>query len=179
MASITLAEPAHHRPLPGAAGRTPDARWVFSRPAAFIAFGAGSGLVRRGPGTAGTLAAFPLHWLLVYLLSPGVHLAAIGLLFGVGVWACAAASRDLGSDDHGGIVIDEVVAFLLVLWAVPATWWAWVSGFLLFRLFDIAKPPPIGWCDRTLKGGFGVMFDDLLAALATLLVFAIPVIVAT
>ncbi|MBC7780779.1 MAG: phosphatidylglycerophosphatase A, partial [Proteobacteria bacterium] len=111
-------------------------------------------------------------------LPPLVHLLGIALLFALGVWACGAANRALGVNDHGGIVIDEVVAFLLVLWAVPAVWWAWMAAFVLFRLFDIVKPFPIGWCDRHLKGGFGVMFDDLLAALATLLVFAIPAIVA-
>jgi len=92
------------------------------------------------------------------------------------VWACGAAGRALGVADHGGIVIDEVVAFLFVLWAVPALWWAWLLGFGLFRLFDIWKPQPIRWFDRNLKGGLGVMFDDFLAAAATLLVFAIPAI---
>jgi phosphatidylglycerophosphatase A len=161
----------------GRTARRADALWVFTTPAAFIAFGAGSGLAPRGPGTAGTLAAFPLHLLLVWLLPPVAHLAAIGLLFLVGIWACAAAARDLGSEDPGGIVIDEVVAFLLVLWWVPATAPAWIAAFALFRLFDIWKPQPIRWFDRNLKGGFGVMFDDLLAAAATLIVFAIPAIV--
>jgi phosphatidylglycerophosphatase A len=149
---------------------------VFSDPAAFIAFGAGSGLAPRAPGTFGTLAAFPLHLALVWALPPLLHLAAIGALFALGVWACGVAGRALGADDHGGIVIDEVVAFLLVLWVVPALWWAWLAAFALFRAFDIVKPPPIGWFDRNVKGGFGVMLDDLLAALATLLVFAIPAI---
>ena len=144
--------------------RVPDARWVFSSPAAFIAFGGGSGLAPRAPGTAGTLAAFPLHLLFGWLLAPTLHLAAIGVLFALGIWACAAAGRALGADDHGGIVIDEVAAFLLVLWWVPASLPAWVAAFALFRLFDIWKPQPIRWFDRNLKGGFGVMFDDLLAA---------------
>jgi len=155
----------------------PDARWVFSSPSAFVAFGAGSGLAPRGPGTAGTLAAFPLHLLLVWALPAPVHLGVIAALFLLGIWACATAGRALGADDHGGIVIDEVVAFLLVLWWVPATAMAWIAAFALFRLFDIWKPHPIRWFDRNLKGGFGVMFDDLLAAAATLIVFAIPVIV--
>jgi phosphatidylglycerophosphatase A len=150
---------------------------VFSSPAAFVAFGAGSGLAPRGPGTAGTLAAFPLHLLLAWTLPDAAHLGVIAALFLLGIWACAAAGRALGSDDHGGIVIDEVVAFLLVLWWVPATATAWIAAFALFRLFDIWKPQPIRWFDRNLKGGFGVMFDDLLAAAATLIVFAIPVIV--
>ncbi|MFN9155548.1 MAG: phosphatidylglycerophosphatase A [bacterium] len=164
-------------PAGTSAARVPDARWVFSSPAAFIAFGGGSGLAPRAPGTAGTLVAFPLHLLLGWLLAPTLHLAAIGALFVLGVWACAAAGRALGADDHGGIVIDEVAAFLLVLWWVPPSLPAWVAAFALFRLFDIWKPQPIRWFDRNLKGGFGVMFDDLLAAAATLIVFAIPAIV--
>ena len=167
-----MAEPASA----SSAARRADARWVFSDPAAFIAFGAGSGLAPRAPGTVGTLVAFPLHWLLVYMLPPMAHLLAIAGLFALGVWACGAAGRALGVADHGGIVIDEVVAFLFVLWAVPALWWAWLLGFGLFRLFDIWKPQPIRWFDRNLKGGLGVMFDDFLAAAATLLVFAIPAI---
>lgn len=166
------------RPGGVAPARVPDARWVFSSPAAFIAFGGGCGLAPRGPGTAGTLAAFPLHLLLAWLLVPALHLTAIAALFMLGVWACAATSRALGTDDHGGIVIDEVAAFMLVLWWVPPTVLSWVSAFALFRLFDIWKPQPIRWFDRNLKGGFGVMFDDLLAAAATLIVFAIPAIVA-
>lgn len=171
--STILNEAAVDLPQP----RRPDARWVFTNPAAFIAFGAGSGLAPRGPGTAGTLAAFPLHLLLVSLLPPVAHVAALVILFFLGIWASAAANRALGTEDHGGVVIDEVVAFLLVLWVVPATAWTWFAAFVLFRVFDIAKPPPIGWCDRNVKGGFGVMLDDLLAAGATLLVFAIPAIV--
>ena len=163
-----MAEPASA----SSAARRADARWVFGDPAAFIAFGAGSGLAPRAPGTAGTLAAFPLHWLLVHTLPPVAHLLVIAGLFALGVWASAAAGRALGVADHGGIVIDEVVAFALVLWVVPSTWWAWLAAFGLFRLFDIAKPWPICWFDRNLKGGFGVMFDDLLAAAATMLVFA-------
>ena len=93
-------------------------------------------------------------------------------LFGLGVWACAVTGRALGAADHGGMVWDEVVAYLLVLYFVPdgAYWLA--SAFLLFRLFDIWKPPPIRYYDRTLKNGFGVMFDDLIAAGYTLLVLA-------
>ncbi|MBY0436708.1 MAG: phosphatidylglycerophosphatase A [Burkholderiales bacterium] len=177
--STILAEPSRAEASGAGPARVPDARWVFSSPAAFIAFGAGSGLAQRGPGTAGTLAAVPLHLLLAWALPSIAHLGAIMLLFVLGVWACAAAARDLGSDDPGGIVIDEVVAFLLVLWWVPATVPAWIAAFALFRLFDIWKPQPIRWFDRNLKGGFGVMFDDLLAAVATLIVFAIPAIVGT
>jgi phosphatidylglycerophosphatase A len=96
-----------------------------------------------------------------------------GTLFAVGVWACAKTGRAIGQLDHGGMVWDEVVAFLLVLFFTPASLYWQGAAFLLFRLFDILKPPPIRYYDRTLKGGFGVMFDDLIAAFYTLLVLAV------
>lgn len=124
------------------------------------------------PGTAGTLLAFPIFWLLEPQLGAYGLLVAIAALFATGVWACARTGRDLGAADHGAMVWDEVVAFLLVLVFTPAApaWQAF--AFLLFRAFDILKPPPIRHFDRTLKGGFGVMFDDLIAAFYTLLVLA-------
>lgn len=151
----------------------PGWRFVLSRPAHFIAFGFGSGLMRPGPGTAGTLAAVPLFWFLIVRMPDMVFLGLLAVLFVVGVWACGAAGRALGVHDHGGIVFDEMVAFMLVLFLIPRepVWQAF--GFLLFRLFDILKPVPIRHFDRTLKGGLGVMFDDLLAALYALLVMAV------
>ena len=165
-----MADPAP--PPRGAVG----ARRVFTDPAFFIAWGAGSGLAPRAPGTFGTLAAFPLH-VALSSLSPGVHLCLLGLLFALGVWACGAVGRRLGAHDPGGVVIDEIVAFLLVLWVVPTTGWAWAAAFGLFRFFDIAKPWPIGWLDRRVRGGLGVMLDDLAAAAATLLVLRVIAIV--
>jgi len=125
------------------------------------------------PGTFGTLLGFPLFWLLAPHLSPIEFAGALFLVFMLGVWACAVTGRHIGIADHGGMIWDEAVAFLLVLWFVPetATWQA--AAFLLFRLFDIAKPPPIRHYDRTLHGGFGVMMDDVLAAFYTLIVLAI------
>lgn len=154
-----------------------DARRVYADPAFFIAWGAGSGLAPRAPGTFGTLAALPLHLLLAGL-PPAAHLTAIVLLFGLGTWACGEVSRRLGAHDPGGVVIDEIVAFLLVLWMVPPTPAAWGAAFVLFRLFDIAKPWPIGWLDRRVRGGLGVMLDDLAAAIATLLAMRVIAIVA-
>ncbi len=100
-------------------------------------------------------------------------LAVLVGLFALGVWACARTGRALGVADHPGMVWDETVAFLLVLFFIPPAlvWQAW--AFLLFRLFDILKPPPIRQADRRFKSGFGVMFDDLLAAGYTLLVLAL------
>ena len=95
------------------------------------------------------------------------------MLFALGVWACEVTGRAIGAADHGGMVWDETVAFLLVLFFTPAVWYWQALAFLIFRLFDILKPPPIRYYDRTLKNGFGVMFDDLIAAFYTLLVLAV------
>lgn len=149
----------------------PTLRFVYSHPAHCIAFGGGAGLSPAAPGTVGTLLALPIYYFLAPQL-PWIYLAVVVVLFGLGVWACAVTGRALGVADHGGMVWDEVVAFLLVLFFVPddAYWLAF--AFLLFRGFDIWKPPPIRYYDRTLKNGFGVMFDDLIAAGYTLLVLA-------
>lgn len=146
---------------------------MLSDPAHFIALGAGSGLVRRAPGTAGTLLAFPLYALLAVFCSVPQQLALIAIGFGVGIWACARTGNALGVADPGAIVWDEIVAFMLVLFFTPEGYLWQAFAFLLFRLFDIVKPPPIGYFDRKWKNGFGVMFDDLLAAGYTLLVLAI------
>jgi phosphatidylglycerophosphatase A len=150
----------------------PSLRFVFSHPAHFIAFGGGVGLSPVAPGTFGTLLALPLFHLLSPLLEPWSFLALVVALFWLGVWASAVTGRALGAADHGGMVWDETVAFLLVLFFVPATGYWQAFAFLVFRLFDIFKPPPIRYYDRVLKNGFGVMWDDLLAAAYTLLVIA-------
>jgi phosphatidylglycerophosphatase A len=129
------------------------------------------------PGTAGTLLAFPLYWLLAASSTPEVSLAVIAAAFALGIWACGATGRALGVADHGAMVWDEVVAFLLVLVFTPAGWQWQAGAFALFRLFDITKPPPIRYFDRKLKSGFGVMFDDLLAAFYTLIVLALVKII--
>lgn len=150
-----------------------DRRFVFAHPAHLIAFGGGVGLAPFAPGTFGTLLAFPLFAALAAATDVVTQLFVFIGLFGMGVWACHATGRALGVADHGGMVWDETVAFLLVLIFTP-TGWAWqMAAFALFRFFDIVKPPPIRHFDRTLKSGFGVMFDDLLAAGYTLLVLAL------
>lgn len=158
-------------------GARPTLRFVWAHPAHCIAFVGGAGLMRPAPGTWGTLAALPMWWIAQRLLGDVALLCAIAVLFVVGVWAAQVAGRQLGVHDHGGIVIDEVVAMLLVLWFLPRTpvWEA--VGFVLFRLFDIFKPPPIRHYDRAIGGGLGVMFDDLLAALGALLVVSIVEVV--
>lgn len=142
-------------------------------PAHFIALGFGAGLARFAPGTFGTLLGWALGAFLGTLLpAPGL-LALIAAFFLLGVWACGVTGRHLGAHDHGGMVWDEVVAFMLVVAIVPAEV-AWqLAAFVLFRFFDIAKPPPIRSLERRWQGGFGVMADDLLAAGYALLVLAI------
>jgi phosphatidylglycerophosphatase A len=151
----------------------PTLAWMLRDPARIIACGFGSGLIRPAPGTWGTL----FGWATFVLFAPFVpepwRLAVVVLAFVIGVYACGRAGRDLGVVDHGGFVWDEVVAIWLVLALVPQDWPAQLAAFLAFRLFDILKPQPIRYFDAKLKSGFGVMFDDLLAAFYTLLVFAL------
>jgi phosphatidylglycerophosphatase A len=150
---------------------SPTPAFLFAHPAHFIALGFGSGLAPRAPGTVGTLVALPLFSLLQGLgASQAGMLAVTAGLFALGVWACARAGHALGIADHGALVWDEVIAYLLVLVLVVPTPAAWLTGFVLFRFFDIVKPWPIRFFDRRLKNGFGVMFDDLLAAGYSLLI---------
>ena len=158
----------------------PSWRLLFRHPAYFIAFGGGAGLAPFAPGTFGTLLAWALYWLIApWFTQAGAtgpsyeFLLAVGALFGLGIWACDVTGRAIGVLDHGGMVWDEVVAFMLVLFFVPATV-AWqAAAFLLFRFFDIFKPPPIRYYERIFRNGFGVMIDDIVAALYTLMVFAL------
>ncbi len=151
---------------------------MLSHPAHMIALGFGSGLSKIMPGTFGTLFGWlsfnvltlrwpdffsPLNWLIIIVAG-----------FWVGVWACDKTGRDLGVADHGSMVWDEVISIWLVMLLVtPASLWTQFYAFLVFRFFDMVKPPPINYFDRRLKGGIGVMFDDIVAAFFTLLVFAI------
>ena len=150
----------------------PSLRFVFSHPAHLLAFGFGIGLIPFAPGTFGTLLAFPVHAWLLPRIGEQAFTVMLPLLFLVGVWACQTTGARLGVHDHGGMVFDETVAFLIVLYFTPptATWQAF--AFLLFRIFDIVKPAPIRHFDRTMRNGLGVMFDDLLAAFYTLLCLA-------
>lgn len=142
---------------------SPDRAFLLAHPAHLIALGFGAGLASKAPGTFGTLVALPLYALTAGL--PAIAYWGLLLLGGLlGVWACDRTGRALGVPDHGGIVWDEIVAFLIVLPFAPATWWGYLAAFVLFRLFDIWKPFPIGWLDARVKGGFGVMLDDVLAA---------------
>jgi phosphatidylglycerophosphatase A len=150
----------------------PTPAFAYSHPAHIIAFGFGAGLARLAPGTFGTLAAWPLGWVLSGA-HPALVFPLIALLFVLGVWACGVTARHLGIHDHGSMVWDEIVAFLLVCALLPRELGWQLAGFLVFRAFDIGKPPPIRWIERRYQGGFGVMFDDLLAAGYTLVALAL------
>jgi len=151
----------------------PDWRFLFSHPAHLLAFGFGSGLARKAPGTFGTLVAFPMYWYLAPRLTDAVFLFVLIWAFAIGVWVCDITGKALGVADYGGMVWDEIVAFVLVLFFTPPGWqWA-LLAFALFRFFDIVKPPPIRYFDSNWHGGLGVMFDDLLAAGYALLCLAL------
>lgn len=143
------------------------------RASRLVALGFGSGLSPVAPGTVGSLAAWAVYELVTPPLTNNGWLIALPLLFLLGVWACDRTGEALGVADHGGMVWDEMVAVWLVLAWLPASFGWHLAGVALFRFFDIVKPPPIRYFDRRLKNGFGVMFDDLLAAFLTLLVLAL------
>lgn len=153
--------------------RRPDGAFLRAHPAHFIALGLGTGLAPSAPGTFGTLLALPLHAALARWFDPLTILVAAALLFAIGIWASERTGQALGATDHGAINIDEVAAFLAVLACTPAGLGWQLLAFGLFRLFDIVKPPPIRWFERTVAGGIGVMLDDVLAAGYTVLVLAI------
>jgi len=161
-----------------------SAHFMLRHPAHAIALGFGSGLSPRAPGTVGTLWAWAAYVLLERGLGPLPWAALLvgGLL--LGVWACTLCARHMGMADPGSIVWDEIIAFWAVLWLIgPAAWWVQLVAFGLFRYFDAAKPGPVGWADRLFKPapgatvgwaqGFGIPFDDLVAAACTLAVMAL------
>ncbi len=171
------------------ARRRPTLRFLLAHPAHFVALGFGSGLSPVAPGTVGTLWA----WLAFLVVEPQLSASAWAAVLAVsavgGWWACTLTARHLGIADPGAIVWDEVLAFWLVLTLVmPAGLWAQAMAFALFRFFDAAKPGPVAWADGLWKPrraaigrplrigraqGFGILFDDLVAALCTLLVIAL------
>jgi len=155
------------------AARQPTWRFVLGHPSHFLAFGFGVGLIPFAPGTFGTLLAFPIFAFLNPRLDALAWVLALAALFWAGVWATGRTGRALGVHDHGGMVFDETVAFLAVLFLTPNALLWQAFAFLLFRLFDILKPPPIRYVDRKVKGGLGVMLDDLVAGLFALLCLAV------
>ena len=148
---------------------TVSAREILSNPIHCLAFGFGSGLAPKAPGTFGTLLAVPLYILLSQLsLLP--YILVVVIAFAVGIYLCGRTATDLGVHDHPGIVWDEFVGFWITMIAAPAGWLWVVIGFILFRLFDIWKPWPIRFFDKNVESGLGIMIDDVLAGIYALLV---------
>jgi phosphatidylglycerophosphatase A len=145
---------------------------VWRNPIHFLAFGFGSGAAPYAPGTFGTLVAIPLY-LLMAPLSLWIYVAIVVVMTMVGVWLCGVTSRDLGIHDHSGIVWDEIVGYLITMAAAPPGIGWIVVGFLLFRFFDILKPWPIRYIDQHVEGGWGIMLDDILAGVFSLLVLQV------
>ena len=145
------------------AGPKTARRVAFGSLSGFLAYGFGSGLAPRAPGTAGTLAAVPLA-VALKLLPALLFWPLLVLLFIAGIRICDVASKQVGQHDPGGIVWDEMVAYWLAAAFVPLHW-AWLlAAFVLFRVFDIFKPWPIGWVEKRFGGGLGIMLDDIVAA---------------
>jgi len=133
----------------------------------WLAVGFGSGLAPKAPGTFGTLAAIPLY-LLLSMLPTGGYLLAILLCCIAGVWICDRSASDFGVHDHPAIVWDEFAGYLITMALLPLSVLNILLGFALFRLFDILKPWPIGWLDKRVEGGLGIMLDDIVAGLMAL-----------
>ena len=149
---------------------TPTVLQLIKNPVYLLAFGFGTGLSPIAPGTFGTLITIPV-FLLLAQTNLLLYLCTTFFLLLAGIWICGQAARQLGVHDHGGIVWDEIVGFLITMIAVPATLTNIVIGFFLFRFFDILKPWPVSWADRNVHGGFGIMLDDIFAGLMAWMVF--------
>jgi len=143
---------------------SPSINQLIRNPVHFLAFGFGSGLSPKAPGTAGTLVAM-LLWPLLAGLPLEIYLAIVAVVSVGGFYLCGKTASDLGVHDHPGIVWDEIAGYWLAMAAIPCTWYWMLAGFVLFRLFDIWKPWPISWLDKQVHGGVGIMADDLLAGL--------------
>ncbi|RUO75657.1 phosphatidylglycerophosphatase A [Pseudidiomarina taiwanensis] len=138
---------------------------LLLNPIHFLSLGMGSGLLPKAPGTWGTLLAIPLTWLLAVNLSSSIYGVVMVFAAALGVWFCAHTAKRLGVHDHPAIVWDEICGYgLIFIWVEPSLLTASI-GFALFRWLDIQKPWVIGWCDRKLTGGLGIMADDLVAGL--------------
>ena len=149
---------------------------IWRNPVHILAFGFGSGTVPKAPGTAGTLLAMIIY-LLLPAMTPVIYGVFVLICLIIGIWICGKTAQDLGVHDHGGIVWDEFVGYWITMFMAPPGWiWAFI-GFALFRLLDIAKPWPIKWADKELKGGTGIMLDDVLAGIiAALCIQAVVVL---
>ena len=149
---------------------TPSA--LIKDPGHALSFGFGSGLSPYAPGTMGTLAAIPLYLLAAQFGSLSVLMTCVFICV-LGVYLCARTTTALGVHDHPAIVWDEIAGYFVTMLFVPVSIATVIAGFVLFRIFDILKPWPISVIDSRLKGGLGVMLDDILAGIFALIVLQV------
>lgn len=152
---------------------TPPKQLGWLHPATIIATWFWSGLSPKAPGTVGTLAAIPFGLALTYFGGQIVTLLGAVVVFGIGVWAADKYAEASNKHDPGAVVVDEVAAMWLVMAAVPFSATGVIAAFVLFRFFDIFKPPPIKRLERLLPGGLGVMVDDIMAAAYAVLTYVL------
>lgn len=145
-----------------------DVNFNLRDPIQLLAVGFGSGLAPKAPGTCGTIAAIPF-FLLLSLLAPLYYAVVVAVLSIAGIYICEKAAKASGVHDHGSIVWDEFIGYFVTMFMIPVSWQSVLVGFILFRFFDILKPWPISLADKKLDGGFGIMFDDIIAGLFALI----------
>ncbi len=136
----------------------------WKKPIHILAFGFGAGASPKAPGTMGTLVAVPIYFLLQHL-PLFAYVVAVLVIIGAGVFICDRCAKELGVHDHSGIVWDEIAGYLITMIAIPMNIYTIAAGFLLFRVFDILKPWPIRYFDKQVKGGLGIMLDDVVAGI--------------
>ncbi|MFN7097476.1 MAG: phosphatidylglycerophosphatase A [Gammaproteobacteria bacterium] len=148
---------------------------VWKNPIHFLACGFGAGTAKFMPGTWGTIVAIPLYLAMQAVLSPLYYMLVLIAAIIFGFWICQVTAKDFGETDPPAIVWDEIVGFLLALWAAPNGWQWILAAFILFRMFDILKPWPIKFIQEKLPGGFGIVADDLMAGLYTWIIIQLVV----
>lgn len=161
---VTLAKSEKNRPV--------SVREIMTDPVHILAFGFGSGLAPKAPGTFGSIVGALIAGLMLSL-TPATYVVVTILSIVLGIWLCGASSTKLGVHDHGGIVWDEIAGMMITYFMLPSGWWWLILGFVLFRLFDIIKPWPISWLDKRVHGGFGIMIDDVVAGIFALAVLQV------
>ncbi|RUO29120.1 phosphatidylglycerophosphatase A [Aliidiomarina sanyensis] len=144
-------------------------RELLKDPIHFVSLGFGTGLAPKAPGTFGTLPALVLVWLFAPL-GVSAYVGVVVLFTLLGIYLCGATAKAMGEHDAPAIVWDEIAGFMIAMIAVPVSAWSLLVAFLLFRFFDIVKPWPIRWFDRKVDGGLGIMLDDVIAGLFTLVI---------
>ncbi|URJ84827.1 phosphatidylglycerophosphatase A [Pasteurella multocida] len=154
--------------------KTPFQQLKLSNPIHFLALGFGAGLIRPAPGTWGSMVGLMLGWGLLQYLNLSFFFLFTAFCFALGCYLCQKTAEDMGVHDHGAIVWDEIVGIFVVLLSLPnlSPFWC-LTAFVLFRFFDILKPYPIRYFDHKLESGFGIMLDDILAAIYAVLVIFI------